>query len=320
LPHLPGGGYTAPVRGPCAEIALLAALLGVLAGCEDFGLAGSRAADTRGDLRTLGVVTFQAVGTVDPQAPGSLVGSGERFVVEARFVRYPQPLESEVREVLGLADLDGLPSADSCAVRVRPPGPAFETAARGAEIELLDVGRILARGGDAEQPLAVRTFPDLLDVMSGVTYGGVSALPYIPGRRYDVRGETDRSPWVSVNAPPAWEDLRVNGLAAREGLFGTFDAEPQLELNWIPWTDRPSDVVLSLSWTAADGARRTLVCHPTDDGAFQLPEDAVAQLPPAPELADLSLRLERVVRVSFPLDRLDEAEAVFRVSLTTPVQ
>ena len=295
-------------------------LLALAAGCDDFGFAGGRTADVRGDLRTLGVVTFQAVGTVDPQAPGDSAGSGERFVVEARFVRYPQPLESEIREVLGLADLDGLPPADTCTERTRPGGPALGPAARGDEIELLDVGRILARGGGAEHSLPVRTFPDLLDVMSGVTYGGVSALPYIPGRRYDVRGESDRSPWVSVDAPPAWEDLRVNGLAAREGLFGTFDAEPQLELNWIPWTDRPNDVVLNLSWTAADGARHGLVCHPTDDGAFRLPADAVALLPPAPELADLRLRVERVVRVSFPLDRLDEAEALFRVSLTTPVR
>jgi hypothetical protein len=303
-----------------AGVVLFGTLLVLTAGCEDFGFAGGRTADTRGDLRTLGVVNFQAAGTVDPQAPGDNAGSGERFVVEARFVRYPQPLESEVREVLGLADLDGLPPADTCTARVRAAGPGLEPAARGDEIELLDVGRILARGGGVEQALAVRTFPDLLDVMSGVTYGGVSALPYIPGRRYDVRGESDRSPWVSVDAPPAWEDLRVNGLAVRDGLFGTLDAEPQLELQWIPWADRPSDVVLGLSWTAADGARTGLICHPTDDGAFRLPADAVAQLPPAPELADLSLRIERVVRISFPLDRLDEAEAVFRVSVTTPVR
>ncbi|MBN1771697.1 MAG: hypothetical protein JXB32_10575 [Deltaproteobacteria bacterium] len=303
-----------------AGFALFGTLLVLTAGCDELGLAGERTDAHRGDLRTLGVVTFQSVGMVDLQAPGDVSGSGERFVVEARFVRYPQPLESEVREVLGLAELDGLPPADTCAVRARPAGPVLEPAARGAEIELLDVGRILARGGGTEHALPVRTFPDLLDVMSGVTYGGVSALPYIPGRRYDVRGESDRSPWVSVDAPPAWEDLRINGLAVGEGLFGTFDTEPQLEANWIPWTDRPSDVVLSLSWTGADGSRRALVCHPADDGVFQLPADAVAQLPAAPELADLTLRLERVVRVSFPLDRLDEAEAVFRVSLTTPVR
>lgn len=303
-----------------AGLVLFATLSGLAAGCDDFSLAGGRTGDTRSDLRTLGVVTFQAAGTVDPQAPGDGAGPAERFVVEARFVRFPQSLESEVREVLGLADLDALPPTDTCAERLRPGATALEPAVRGAEIELLDVGRILARGGGAEHPLAVRTFPDLLDVMSGVTYGGASGLPYIPGRRYDVRGESDRTPWVSVNAPPAWDDLRVNGLAVRDGLFGTFDAEPQLALQWIPWSDRPSDVVLHLTWTGGDGARRGLVCHPADDGEFLLPADAAAQLPPAPELADVSLRAERVIRVSFPLDRLDEAEAVFRVSLTAPVR
>ncbi|NMC68805.1 MAG: hypothetical protein GYA57_01915 [Myxococcales bacterium] len=295
-------------------------MLSVLAaGCNELGLSG-RTDGARADLRTLGVVAFHAAESVDPQAPGGAAGPGPRFVVEARFVRYPQSLESEVREVLGLADLDGLPPADGCATRTRYPGPAEDPASRGAEIELLDVGRILVRGGGAEHALPVRTFPDLLDVMSGVTYGGVSPLPYIAGRRYDVRGESDRSPWVSVDAPPAWEDLRVNGLTAREGLFGTFDAEPRLDLEWIPWTDRPSDLVLSLSWIDAGGARRSLVCHPVDDGAFRLPVEALDLLPAAPELADLTLRVERVVRVSFPLDRLDEAEALFRVSFTTPVR
>jgi len=300
-----------------------ATLLGILTllptGCDELGLSG-RTDGARADLRTLGVVVFQATESVDPQAPGGAAGSGQRFLVEARFVRYPQPLESEVREVLGLADLDGLPPADGCATRTRSTGPATDPASRGAEIELLDVGPILVRGGGAEYALPVRTFPDLLDVMSGVTYGGVSPLPCIPGRRYDVRGGSDHSPWVSVDAPPAWEDLRVNGLAAREGLFGTFDVEPRIDLEWIPWTDRLSDLVLNLSWIDADGSRRSLVCHPLDDGAFRLPVEALDLLPAAPELADLTLRMERVVRVSFPLDRLDEAEAVFRVSLTTPIR
>lgn len=289
-------------------------------GCDELGLVGDRPGGVRGDLRTLGVVTLHSQAAVDPQAPGGLGGSGERFVVEARFVRYPPSLEAEVREVLGLAELDGLPPADLCSTRTRSATPGLDSAPRGTEIELLDVGRILVRGGGAEHPLAVRTFPDLLDMMSGVTYGGVSTLPYIPGRRYDIRGESDRSPWVSVDAPPEWDDLRVNGSSVREGLFGAFDAEPELELEWIPWTDRPSDLVVSLTWTGGDGARRGLICHPADDGSFRLPASAVDLLPPAPELADMTLRVERVVRVSFPLDRFDEAEALFRVSLAIPVR
>jgi hypothetical protein len=308
------------VRKLAAVCALLGSTLLVAAGCDDLGLFSGRQ-EAGEDYRTLGVVTFHAASTIDPQ--GQAARSAERFNVEARFVRYDPPFESEVREVLGLADLDALPPLDECsaAVRVRAASATIDPAAPAtAGVELLDVGRILARGGGAEENLAVRTFPDLLDVMSGVTYGGTSDLPYRPGRRYDVRGESDRTPWFSVNAPPAWDDLRVDGMSVGVGLVGSFDPEPRLDLRWIPWTDRGSDVVLRLFWTGTDGSPRSLVCHPADDGAFDLPARALAQLPVAPDLADLTLRIERVVRVSFPLDRLDEAEAVFRVSLTTPVR
>jgi len=302
---------------------LLGALLAVAAGCDDLGLFAGRT-ETGEDTRTLGVITLHAASTLDPQGTlGPASGSAERFTVEARFVRFDLPFESEVREVLGLADLDALPPNDECVATLRPaaPAPSFEPAApAGSGVELLDVGRILVRGAGAEQTLAVRTFPDLLDVMSGVTYGGASDIPYQPGRRYDVRGDSDRTPWVSVNAPPGWDDLRVNGTAVRDGLVGTFDPQPQLDVRWIPWSDRSSDVVAVLFWTGPGGSPQSIVCHPADDGVFALPETTLAQLPVAPDLAGLTLRMERVVRVSFPLDRLDEAEAVFRVSLTTPVR
>jgi hypothetical protein len=294
-------------------------------GCDDLGLFGLRP-DASEDVASLGIVTFHAMSVIDPRVgpdePG--IDVSQRFSIEARFVRYDEALEPEVREVLGLADLDALPALDACApdrsavdaggVAIGPP------AAGGAGIELLNVGPIVVRGAAREQPLAVHTFPDLLDVMSGVIYGGASTLPFQPGRRYDVRGESDRTPWVAVSAPPGWEDLRVNGTPAREGLVGAFDADRQLELRWIPWPDRSSDVVVVLTWAGAEGASRNLVCHPADDGAFGVLPEVADFIPSASEAPDLLLRVERVVRVSFPMDRVDEAEAVFRVSTTTSLR
>ena len=306
------------VRKVFATLLVLGSIAVGAAGCDDLGLFSPRT-DVGSDSRTLGVVAFQALSTADSQG---LAPALDRLTIEARFVRYDPPFEVEVREVLGLADLDGLPTVDGCATALRVPAASTvgPTAPPTADVEFLDVGRILARGAGFEEPLAVRTFPDLLDVMSGVTYGGTSALPFRPGSRYDVRGETDRSPWFSVGAPPGWDDLRVGGAAVRDGLFGIFDPEPRLDLQWIPWTDHASDVIVALFWTGVDGSPRGLVCHPADDGEFVLPTEALIQLPPVPDLAGLTLRVERVTRLSFPLDGVDEAEAVFRVSLTTPIR
>jgi hypothetical protein len=165
----------------------LGAVLLLGAGCDDLGFFGERP-DVSEEFRSLGVVTFHSASTIDPQ--GAAAGSSGRFNVEARFVRFDPPFESEVREVLGLADLDALPPTDACSAALRVPAaaPPLDPATATAGVELLDVGRILVRGGGAEENLSVRTFPDLLDVMSGVTYGGTSALPFAPGRRYDVRG------------------------------------------------------------------------------------------------------------------------------------
>jgi hypothetical protein len=312
------------VKRFAAAVVSLGFALATGAGCDEFGLFSSRA-DATEDMRTLGVVSFHAASTLDPQGVlGGAAGAAERFTVEARFVQFDAPFEAEVREMLGLAELDVLPPVDECTYAALVATPAAtldpDVPAAPGGVELLDVGRILVRGAGTEQSLAVRTFPDLLDVMSGVTYGGGSALPYGPGRRYEVRGEADRTPWVAVYAPPGWDDLRVDGMSVRDGLVGAFDPEPRVELRWIPWTDRGSDVMVTLFWSGASGAPEGIICHPADDGTFDLPARALALLPAAPDLADLTLRVDRIVRVSFPLDRLDETEAVFRVSLTTPVR
>ncbi|MBI5498893.1 MAG: hypothetical protein HY907_01510 [Deltaproteobacteria bacterium] len=307
------------MRKAAAGVMVVGGLWIVAAGCDDFAAFAGRA-EVGSESRTLGAVVFQTATTADPQG---ISPAGERLAIEARFVRYDPPYEAEVREVLGLADLDALPPADDCTAALRVPAaaPAIDPAATTtAGVEFLDVGRILARGGGSEELLAVRTFPDLLDVMSGVTYGGTSGLAYRPGSRYDVRGEADRSPWFSIGAPPSWADLRVGGDEVRDGLVGMFDPEPRLDLRWIPWPDHASDIVVSLVWTGVDGEPRGIVCHPADDGEFDFPTAALIQLPPAPDLAGLTLRIERIAGLSFPLDGIDEAEAVFRVSLTTPIR
>ncbi|MBI5486693.1 MAG: hypothetical protein HY905_05130 [Deltaproteobacteria bacterium] len=307
------------MRKAAAGLTVVGAIWVAVMGCDDFAAFAGRA-EVGSESRTLGAVVFQTATTVDPQGAST---TSERLAIEARFVRYDPPYEAEVREVLGLADLDALPTSDGCTAALRVPAaaPAIDpAAATTADVEFLDVGRILARGAGSEELLAIRTFPDLLDVMSGVTYGGTSDLSYRPGSRYVVKGESDRSPWFSIGAPPSWDDLRIGGDEVGDGPVGTFDPEPRLDLRWIPWPDHTSDVVVSLVWTGVDGAPRGIVCHPADDGEFDLPAEVLVQLPPAPDLAGLTLRIERIAGLSFPLDGIDEAEAVFRVSLTTPIR
>jgi hypothetical protein len=287
------------------------------AGCDE-GLFGTGTrVDSAPAQRTLGVLSFHASTVV---GGASERGRGlDRFAVEARFVRYDSPFELEVRGLLGLADLDVLPPADRCVAGADRGSPVQAVASAGRGIDLLDVGRVLLETPGAREELAVRTFPDLLDVMSGVTYGGLVPFAYRPGQTYTVRGSADRTAWVAVEGPPGWNDLRVNGMDATAGAAAVLDDSRYLELRWTPWRLQTSDVVLTLLWSDAGGLPRSIVCHLADDGAFVLPPDAAILLPAAPDLSDLTLRIDRAVRVSFPLDRVDEAEAVFRVSLVVPI-
>jgi hypothetical protein len=66
------------VRWERAAATLLGILTLLATGCDELGLSG-RTDGARADLRTLGVVVFQATESVDPQAPGGAAGSGPRF-------------------------------------------------------------------------------------------------------------------------------------------------------------------------------------------------------------------------------------------------
>lgn len=307
--------YNALVIGRIAAAALL---LVVSPACDEAAaLFGHR--DVGDGTRTLGVVVFSRSTAVDPRAAG---GAADRFVVEAWFARYRASLEAETRAILGLGALESLPETGACALpaTVRADGASRAGASSGGPAaELLDVGRIRVGTGDREHFLSVRTFPDLLGLVGGVTYGGVSALPYRPGRRYVVRGESDRAPWVSAVAPPDWSGLRLNGQAVADGLAGALDGGG-FALRWPAPAERSSEVVVTLTWTGASGGIDGVICRAADVGEFDLPAEVAARLPAAPEVAGLTLRVERLSRVSFGMDRVDEALAVFRVSVTAPVR
>ena len=308
--------YTPGVR---SKVAIAACILFASAGCdESISLFSHR--DAAENTRSLGVVSLSRSVAIETGVAAEV----ERFAIDARFVRFDAAYEADTRAILGLSDLENLPDLDACgplgANRRAPEADAGTLPPGGAGVELLDVGRIRVGGAERSQYLAVRTFPDLLDVVSGVTYGGVADVPYRAGAAYEVRGDRDRTPWVTVVAPPDWTDLRANGLAVADGLAGALDAGRALELRWTPWTERSSDVVAAFTWTGPDGAPQGFVCHPADDGAFDLPADAAGRLPAAPDLAGLTMRVERFSRVSFQMDRVDEAEAIFRVAVTVPVR
>jgi hypothetical protein len=175
--------------------------------------------------------------------------------VSAKFMRLSAPVDPELAERVVGTKLD-LPAPGTC--RLSTPATVRTRGARGS-IELMNVGDLSVRGGTARMPLAVRAFPDVGDLVSGMFYTSEDTASDLPaGATYTLEGTgaglVDRFA-VEVEAPASLEDVRINGGALVDGLI----------------VDEGSPV--SVRWRASEGLRtRTsgdvvLVDVSTDSGA-----------------------------------------------------
>jgi hypothetical protein len=149
--------------------------------------------------------------------------------VSAKFMRLSVAADPDLAERVVGSRLD-LPRVGAC-MRV-PSGGAAEQAASLAAlgpIELVDVGDVTMRvkpaGPIAESgsvPLALRAFPDVGDLVSGVFYTSPDAASDLPAdAAYVLDGSgsavVDRFS-IEAEAPPAPEDVRVGGVSLGEGI------------------------------------------------------------------------------------------------------
>jgi hypothetical protein len=130
-----------------------------------------------------------------------VAGDGAQTNVSAKFMRLSSPVDGDVAARVVGAKIDA-PSVGSCR---RVTDGARVSAGLGT-IELIDVGDVTLQTGSARMPLAVRAFPDVGDLVSGMFYTSLDAASDLPaGATYTFEG-TGSGPvdrfTVEAEAPP----------------------------------------------------------------------------------------------------------------------
>jgi hypothetical protein len=242
---------------------------------------GGAALDSRSG--SLGILQVERLGA----APGSLGAPPAQL--GAAFARYQGLSGDAVVRLLG-----GRPSTalDACLVA---GGELDGLASADASVELLDVGAIDVRVGDAEARLVPRTFPELARVAAGFFYAGDASLGAV---RADVDAYTFRAEGsadlpgfeVAVPVPAELVDVRLDGAPLTElpnGSGTLITRDRDLEVTWEGLDPRDQVEVELVSGGA------TVVCRARDDGAFRVPASALTPLS-VDESARLVLRRVRV--------------------------
>ena len=180
-------------------------------------------------------------------------------------------------------------------------------------IELIDVGDVTLRAGAAEMPLAVRAFPDVGDLVSGMFYTSRDAASDLPaGATYTLEGTGSRLVdrfTGDVDAPPALDDVRVGGAARLDGV--TLEQGAPVTVQWRPATvsdARSGDLVL-VDVSAESGA--SVRCTFRDEGRGVLPawvmrSSVLGVLP-----ATAALSVHRVRERAFAAPGIDTGEVRF---------
>lgn len=223
-----------------------------------------------------------------------------RFDAQARFVRYRAFDSASVPTILGFADFEALP-LDGCKVAngtaELDEALAADSVAPTAEVALLDAGRLELRGppGVGERALiGPRHYPELVPFVSGVVYLGDEASPVSLGlgQPYQVSSEggTEVGAFsATVTAPRSFPSL---GIAAVPLVRGS-----DLELRWATELVPSSEALLiEIKWTSRIAGSRSVRCRVRDDGAFSVPHDAFAELPPSSALSTATVTATRVAR------------------------
>jgi hypothetical protein len=227
------------------------------------------------------------------------VASDVHFDAQARFVRYRAFDSASVPTILGFADFEALP-LDGCKVAngtaELDEALAADTIAPSAEVALLDAGRLELRGPPGIGDRAVigpRHYPELVPFVSGVVYLGDEASPVALGlgQPYQVSGDggTEVGAFAAaVTAPRSFPSLMLATIPFVRG--------SDLELRWGTETVPTSEpLLLEVKWTSRAGSR-SVRCRVRDDGAFGVPHDMFAELPPTSSIASATVTATRLAR------------------------
>jgi hypothetical protein len=247
--------------------------------------------------------------------------------ISAKFMRLSVASDLEMAERVVGSRLD-LPRLGAC-MRL-PVGGAGEQAASLASlatlgpIELVDVGDVNMRvkapapisGPAPTVPLALRAFPDVGDIVSGVFYTSPDAASDLPaGEAYVVEASgssvLDRFS-IEASAPSAPEDVRVGGVLLTEGI--TLEDGVSAPVRWRSRDVARGDLVF-IDVSGASGA--AVRCAFEDAGEALVPGALLRSAELGGSGAAATLSLHRVRRSSFApgLAGLDAGEIRFDLSV-----
>ncbi len=198
--------------------------------------------------------------------------------VSAKFMRLSVASDAEMAERVVGSRLD-LPRVGGC--MKLPSGGAGEKAASLASlgpIELVDVGDVTMRvkakapisGPAATVPLALRAFPDVGDIVSGVFYtspDAASDLPSGEGYVVDATGSSGIDKFsIEADAPAAPDDVRAAGVLLTDGV--TIEDGASIPMRWRSGDAARGDLVF-IDVSGASGA--AVRCAFKDAGEAMLP-------------------------------------------------
>jgi hypothetical protein len=235
-----------------------------------------------------------------------VTGEGAQTNVSAKFMRLGSPVDAEVAARVVGAKFD-VPSVGACR---RVTDTARVSTGLGS-IELIDVGDVTLHTGSARMPLAVRAFPDVGDLVSGMFYTSLDATSDLPaGATYTLEGTgsgtVDRFT-VEAEAPPPLDDVRVSGAP----LLDSVTVEPGAPVT-IQWSTaggtRSGDLVL-VDASADSGA--SVRCTFADRGFGVLPASALGSA----SAGAITLTVHRVRERSFMATGIDAGEIRFDLSV-----
>jgi hypothetical protein len=295
---------------PLRSASLLLALLG--AGCS--APVVDDVADASSAL-TEGVVLVERVVASD---------GATQTNVSAKFMRLSVASDAEMAERVVGSRLD-LPSTGTC-MRLASGGAGEKAASLASlgPIELVDVGDVTMRvkasaqpaGRATTVPLALRAFPDVGDIVSGVFYTSPDAASDLPaGEAYvvDATGSSviDRFS-MEADAPPAPEDVRAAGVLITDGI--TIEDGASIPMRWRGGDPTRDDLVF-IDVSGASGA--AVRCAFKDTGEALLPGALLRSSSLGGNGATATLAFHRTRRRGFApgLAGLDAGEIRFDLSV-----
>ncbi len=237
----------------------------------------------------------------------------QAYFIDSRGVARDHVLRLLSSPVAGLVDLE-IP-VDACVVEQRDVASESAPDEASANVRLLDAGELMLETADRTAMLDSHYFPEMYNAVSGLAYDGLLDDSHAFGFERPLIVTADGSDEVGEFSvaiePPSVVHLHsVGGEPAHQARAWLPD-DGGLELTWNAAARRlPEDVAIVRYARRSFDRVAQVTCVAGDDGAFTIPEAALALLPDLGADQTDRLAIERIHAVPFTGPGMPEGLAV----------